>query len=77
MAEVLELAQLLQHDGVAEVDVGRRRVEAELDAQRAALAPAASSSRLRGRPPGSDSTALRARKAASAAGVPIRANASV
>ena len=38
MAEVLELAQLLQDDGVAEVDVGRRRVEAELDAQLAALA---------------------------------------
>ena len=38
MAEVLELAQLLQHDGVAEVDVGRRRVEAELGPQLAALA---------------------------------------
>ena len=38
VAEVLELAQLLQHDGVAEVDVGRRRVEAELGPQLAALA---------------------------------------
>ena len=38
--EVLELAQLLQHDGVAEVQVGRRRVQAELDAQRPALGQA-------------------------------------
>ena len=38
MAEVLELAQLLQDDRVAEVDVGRGRVEAELDAQLAPLA---------------------------------------
>ena len=37
MAEVLELAQLLQDDGVAEVDVRRGRIEAELDAQRPAL----------------------------------------
>ena len=37
MAEVLELAQLLQDDRVAEVDVRRRRVEAELHAQRTAL----------------------------------------
>ena len=37
VAGVLELAQLRQHDGVAEVDVGRGRVEPELDAQRAAL----------------------------------------
>ena len=36
MAGVLELAQLLQHDRVAEVEVGRGRVQAELDAQRAA-----------------------------------------
>ena len=36
MAEVLELAQLLQDDGVAEVDVGRRRVQPELHAQRTA-----------------------------------------
>ena len=35
VAGVLEVAQLAQHDGVAEVDVGRRRVDAELDAQRA------------------------------------------
>ncbi len=34
MAGVLELAQLLQHDGVAEVDVWGRRIEAELAAQR-------------------------------------------
>jgi hypothetical protein len=32
---VLEVAQLAQHDGVPEVDVGRRRVDAQLDAQRA------------------------------------------
>jgi hypothetical protein len=38
VAEVLELAQLAQDDRVAEVDVGRRRVEAELGAQLAALA---------------------------------------
>ena len=37
MAGVLELAQLLQDDGVAEVDVRRRRVDPELDAQRPAL----------------------------------------
>ncbi len=34
---VLELAQLAQHDRVAEVDVGRRRVDPQLDPQRAAL----------------------------------------
>ena len=38
VAEVLELAELLQDDRVAEVDVRRRRVEAELHAQLAALA---------------------------------------
>ena len=32
--EVLQLAHLVEHHGVAEVDVGRRGVEAELDAQR-------------------------------------------
>ena len=32
----LELAQLLEHDHMAEVDVGRRRVDAELDPQRLA-----------------------------------------
>ena len=37
MPEVLELAQLLQHDRVAEVQVRRGRVQAELDAQRPAL----------------------------------------
>ena len=37
VAGVLELAQLLEHHGVAEVDVGGGRVEPELDAQRAAL----------------------------------------
>ena len=36
MAEVLRLAQLVQHHRVPEVDVGRGRVEAELDAQRLA-----------------------------------------
>ena len=44
MAEVLELAQLAQDDGVAEVDVGRRRVEAELDAQRPSRARACAAS---------------------------------
>lgn len=34
MAEVLELAQLAQHDGVPEVEVGAGRIAAELDAQR-------------------------------------------
>jgi hypothetical protein len=38
VAQILELAQLLQHDGVAEVDVGGRRVQAELDAQLPSLA---------------------------------------
>ena len=34
MAPVLELAQLVEDDGVAEVDVGGRRVDPELDPQR-------------------------------------------
>ena len=37
VTEVLELAQLLEHDGVAEVDVGRGRIDTELDPQRPAL----------------------------------------
>ena len=36
--EILELAQLLQHDREAEMDVRRRRVDPQLDAQRPALA---------------------------------------
>ena len=36
VAELLELAELAQHDGEAEVDVGRGRVDAELGPQRAA-----------------------------------------
>jgi hypothetical protein len=36
MPQVLELAHLVEHDGVADVDVGRRRIQAELDAQRLA-----------------------------------------
>ena len=40
MAGGLELAQLLEHDDVAEVDVRRRRVDAELDAQRPSLGEA-------------------------------------
>ncbi len=40
---VLELAQLAQHHSVAEVDVGRRGVDAELHAQRAALGGGAGS----------------------------------
>ena len=38
MAEVLELAQLLQDDRVAEVQVRRGRVQPELGPQRTALA---------------------------------------
>ena len=38
VAEQLELAELLQRDGVAEVDVRRGGIDAELDAQRAAEA---------------------------------------
>ncbi|MCY1455940.1 hypothetical protein D9M71_731150 [compost metagenome] len=34
MAEVLQLAQLVQHHGVADMDVGRGRIQAQLDAQR-------------------------------------------
>ena len=60
VAEVLELAQLLQHDGVAEVQVGRGRVQAELDAQRAALGEALLERAARA----GTSTALRARCAA-------------
>jgi hypothetical protein len=37
VAGVLELAELGQDDRMAEVDVGRRRVQAELDAERPAL----------------------------------------
>ena len=67
VARVLELAQLLQHDGVAEVDVGRGRVEAELDPQRPALA--LGELELRSSPPsGSDSCALRSEVAAASAG---------
>ena len=33
MAQILQLAQLVEDDGVAEVDVGRGRIEAELDSQ--------------------------------------------
>src|SRR6185437_11365376 len=34
VAEILKLAQLLQHHGVSEVYIRRRRVDAELDAER-------------------------------------------
>src|SRR5436309_2908802 len=37
MAGVLELAQLAEHHHVTQVDVGRRRVDAELDTQGATL----------------------------------------
>ena len=47
MPGVLELAQLLQDDGVAEVQVRARRVHAELDPQR----PARGQARARARPP--------------------------
>ena len=36
MAEILQLAHLVQHDRMADVDVGRGRIETELDAQRLA-----------------------------------------
>ena len=47
VTELLELAQLAQHDREAEVDVGRRRVDAELDPQRAAGARACAGGRPR------------------------------
>jgi len=34
MAQVLELAQLAQRDGMADMDVGRRGVDAQLHVQR-------------------------------------------
>jgi hypothetical protein len=37
MAKLLEVAQLAQRHGVAKVDVGRTRIDTELDAQRPAL----------------------------------------
>jgi hypothetical protein len=37
VAEILELAQLLEHDRVPEMQVARGRIQPELDAQRAAL----------------------------------------
>ena len=77
VAEVLELAQLLQDDGVAEVDVGRRRVEAELHAQLAALARGLLELALE-TPSGRASTAFRVRNAAASEGAgSIRPNASV
>jgi hypothetical protein len=36
MPQVLQLAHLVQHHRVADMDVGRRRVQAQLDAQRLA-----------------------------------------
>src|SRR5437879_2203595 len=38
MAAALKIPQLLERDGMAEVEVGRGRIHPELDAQRAALA---------------------------------------
>jgi len=38
MAGVLELAQLVEDDGMTQVDVGRRRVDPEFDTKRTALA---------------------------------------
>ena len=74
---VLELAQLLEHDRVAEVDVGGGRVEAELDPQRPAFGEPLLERALTGR----QSTALRARwaavRAASGAVSAIRPNARV
>ena len=56
MAHVLELAQLAQDDRVAEVDVGRGGVDAELHPQRPALAELPLEGAL-----GQGSTALRVR----------------
>ena len=61
VAGVLELAQLLQHDGVSEVDVGRRRVDAELHPQRPPVRGGLRELALAARPAGSESTALRSR----------------
>jgi len=36
VAELLELSELAEHDRESEVDVGRRRVDAQLDAERCA-----------------------------------------
>ena len=63
VAEVLELAQLLEHDREAEVDVRRGRVDPELDPQRPAERQLRSSS-----PSGRQSTAFRASHAAASAG---------
>ena len=41
MAQVLELAELAQHDGVAEGQLGSRRVDPQLDPQRTPLARSA------------------------------------
>ena len=61
VAGVLELAQLAQHDRVAEVDVGRRRVDPELDPQRPALRARALAACSASAPSGRLSTALRGR----------------
>ena len=72
VAEILELAQLLEHHGVTQMEVAGGRIEAELDPQRTALA-----SRFSSAPAGSISTALRPRFAAIEAGSSIRPNASL
>ena len=77
MAEVLELAQLLEHDGMAEVDVGRGRVDTQLDPKRPPLLLGCSSWPPEPRS-GSAAWALRAsHAAASEADRAIRANARV
>ena len=62
----LELAELLEHDHVAEVDVGGGRVDAELDPQRLRAA----SSRRDSSPSGSTSTVPSARLASAALKTP-------
>jgi hypothetical protein len=47
MAELLEMPHLVKHDGMAKVQVRRRRIEPQLDAQRAALAELADELLLR------------------------------
>ena len=76
VAGVLELAQLRQHHGVAEVEVGRRRVQAELDAQRTALREALREA-VAGQAVDRVAGQVRRGRAASERGSSIRANANV
>ncbi len=68
VAGVLELAQLAQHDRVAEVDVGRGRVDPELHAQLAALRARPRAACAPARPPAGCRRRCAASSAASRAG---------